>query len=90
VRRVRPPLRVGGYRAHFIGVLRNVAQGFETKRGRELGRQPDSSVHWSDRSDPGTSPSSVFDRAWARTGGDAAWRRYELLCIRFQENLPNP
>jgi DNA-directed RNA polymerase specialized sigma24 family protein len=95
--------RAGGFRALFFGVLRNVALRFEKKLGRDVGRQPDSSVRWSDLSDPGASPSSIFDRtwahtlireavarhaAWARTEDDAAWRRYELLRLRFQEGMP--
>jgi RNA polymerase sigma factor (sigma-70 family) len=97
------PTRVGGFRALFFGVLRNVAARCEQKLARDLRKQPDTSVKWEEMSDGGASPSTLFDRAWARTTmreaaarhaawarteGDAAWRRFEILRLRFQEGLP--
>jgi RNA polymerase sigma-70 factor (ECF subfamily) len=97
------PERSGGFRALFFGVVRNVALRCEQKLARDAGKQPDTSVKWERMPDPGASLSTVFDRAWARSvmrdaaaehaararrEGAAAWRRYEILRLRFQEDMP--
>jgi DNA-directed RNA polymerase specialized sigma24 family protein len=95
--------RNGGFRALLFGVMRNVALRSEKKLGKDLARAPESSVKWNGLSDAGPSPSSIFDQvfartlireavarhaAWARTEGDDASNRYELLRLRFEEGLP--
>jgi RNA polymerase sigma factor (sigma-70 family) len=97
------PARAGGFRALFFGVLRNVALRCEQKATRDLKKQPDTSVNWNAISDHGDTPSEVFDRAWAKAlmreaadrhaakakgEGDAAWRRHEILRMRFHDGLP--
>jgi DNA-directed RNA polymerase specialized sigma24 family protein len=95
--------RPGGFRALFYGVLRNVAARCEQKVSRAQGRPPVADVRLDALSGRGETPSEVFDRAWAqsviaeaierheawsRAEGDAAWRRFELLRLRFQESQP--
>jgi len=95
------PARSGGFRAFLYGVARNVALRRESRRPRET--VPDAAAPLDDVPDDHTSLSRVFDRAWARTilreaarlqeerartAGDEARRRVELLRLRFHEDLP--
>lgn len=96
------PDRAGGFRAYLYGVVRNVARRAEEKRARAE-RQPDSGLDLAEVEAREEPLSAVFDRAWAkailrqarrvhaeraRTRGDAAVRRVELLRLRFRESLP--
>ena len=93
--------RPGGFRAFLYGALRNVALRIERRRGRNQAHQTPGDVDL-EASDE-TSLSRVFDRSWAlallgeavrkhgeeaRSSGEAALRRVELLRLRFQENMP--
>jgi DNA-directed RNA polymerase specialized sigma24 family protein len=85
-----------GFRGFFHGVLRNIARRHEAARGVS---HPLSDNHPADD----TSLSRAFDKAWARsllkeaarvqaeaakTSGDRAVKRIELLRLRFQLGLP--
>jgi RNA polymerase sigma-70 factor (ECF subfamily) len=97
------PGRPGGFRAFFLGVVRNVARHVETCRGRSKERQPPNAFDPGDRAGDEESLAAAFDRAWAmallrravdlhreraRGRGEAARRRVELLRLRFREGLP--
>ena len=91
------------FRAFLLGVVRRVAQAFETRKARQLNRQSPATFHPDQLVADETSMSRAFDRAWAMsvirealelyrvratdTGGDCR-RRFELLRLRFREGLP--
>jgi RNA polymerase sigma-70 factor (ECF subfamily) len=92
----------GDFRGFLYGIVRNVARRFEERRAIRREQQPASDFFGGirDADDP---LSAVFDRAWARallteawetlalrarSSGDAAARRLELLRLRFQEEMP--
>jgi RNA polymerase sigma factor (sigma-70 family) len=94
------PSRAGGFRAFLYGVARNVALRHESRRRPAC---PDGAADLDALPDEHTSLSQVFDRAWAkallreaarlqeeraRTAGEGALRRVELLRLRFHDNLP--
>ena len=85
-----------GFRAFFLGVVRNIARRHEEKH-RPAAQLPE------DCPAADTSLSVAFDRAWARAllkeaarvqaetaagAGERAVKRVELLRLRFQERLP--
>jgi RNA polymerase sigma-70 factor (ECF subfamily) len=93
--------RGSGFRAFLYGVARNVARRREGRPPRE--QQPPAGAPLEDAPDDHTSLSRVFDRAWARavlreaarlqeeharSAGEGALRRVELLRLRFHDNLP--
>ena len=93
-RRTRP----GGFRAFLFGVVRNVARRFEAQRTRNLAS--DVPPDFPDESDP---TPLLLDREWAnailrdagivyreaaRATGPEAFRRYELLKLRFEDEMP--
>jgi RNA polymerase sigma factor (sigma-70 family) len=95
--------RPGGFRAFLYGVLRNIALRFESSRAQGRERVAPSAVDLASLEESDPTLSHVFDRAWAaallreagdrnaaraRTAGDAAMRRIELLRLRFQDDLP--
>ena len=92
----------GGFRAFLFGVVRLVALHFETRRAREHERRGDSTFRLEEVAADEDSLSRIFDRAWARgvmreaadrqmerarTEGELAMRRVELLRLRFQEGM---
>jgi RNA polymerase sigma-70 factor (ECF subfamily) len=95
--------RGGTFRAYLYGVVRNVALRVESRQAADRARQhPGSSDIDGVVSDESTL-SQVFDRAWAksimrqagqrheelaRAAGEEALRRFELLRLRFEEDLP--
>lgn len=98
------PDQKGGFRAFLFGVVRNVALRFERNAARKQGREqnPDSS-HLVNIPSGDDNLATVFDRAWATTimaqakdrmqqlamvKGAAFRRRYEILRLRFEEELP--
>ena len=97
------PGRGANFRAFLLGVVRRVAQAFETRKARQLRRQNPATFHPEQLIADDTSMSKAFDRAWAvsvirealevyrvraaATGGDCL-RRFELLRLRFHENIP--
>lgn len=97
------PGRGANFRAFLLGVVRRVAQAFETKKARQLRRQGPGTFHAEQLVADDTSMSRAFDRAWAlsvirealdlyqvraeNTGGDCR-RRFELLRLRFHEDMP--
>jgi RNA polymerase sigma factor (sigma-70 family) len=98
---VRLDVSRGAFRPFLYGVARVVALRRESRRPRE--QQPTTDVPLEALPDDEPSLSQVFDRAWAksvlreaarvmeeraRTVGEAAVRRVELLRLRFQEGLP--
>jgi RNA polymerase sigma-70 factor (ECF subfamily) len=96
------PDRRGGFRAFLYGIARIVALRHEEGRGR--GREAQASSSEIDAlPDDVERLSVVFDRAWAlgllrqaaalhaeraRSRGEDAVRRVELLRLRFEENRP--
>ncbi len=93
----------GGFRAFLYGVARNVALRVEAQRNRNREVAPPSGVNLDDLLEPDEDLARTFDRAWATTivqealssqelraskAGPAAASRFELLRLRFQENLP--
>jgi RNA polymerase sigma factor (sigma-70 family) len=95
--------RPGGFRPFLYGAVRNVALRVETRRARQLAREPMDFIDLQRL--PGTEDalSRVFDRAWAKAvmreaaerqadlaaqRGEAALRRVELLRLRFHEGMP--
>ena len=97
------PERPGGFRAFFYGVLRNVAARHEQRAGRQLDTAATTPSELDRAPGAVESASTLFDRAWARailkeaaarqeqrarTAGDSAWRRFQILRLRFQEGLP--
>ncbi len=97
------PGRGANFRAFLLGVVRRVAQAFETKMARQLRRQNPDTFHPEQLIADETSMSNAFDRAWAvsvirealelyqvgatATGGDCL-RRFELLRLRFHDGIP--
>src|SRR5262245_43072684 len=93
--------RTRSFRAFLRGVVRNVARRFEGQRqkpDRTPGDVPLEAIP-----DQETELGREFDRAWAqalvreagrlqetraRQAGQDAWRRVELLRLRFQDGLP--
>ena len=95
--------RPGGFRPFLYGAARNVALRVETRRGRQLAREPAEFLDLPSLPGRDEALSRVFDRAWAKSlmreaaerqrdraaeGGEAALRRVELLRLRFHEGLP--
>jgi RNA polymerase sigma-70 factor (ECF subfamily) len=93
----------GGFRAFLFGVARNVALRFERRRGAAREGPADDPAWLDQLPRDETSASRLFDRAWAeavlrqaaelqeeraRTVGDDALRRVELLRLRFREDRP--
>lgn len=97
------PARGPSFRAFLSGVARNVALRAERAGARRRAR-PGAQAFDGDRMPADEEAlSTVFDRAWAqavvrqagtlqveraRTKGDGALRRVELLRLRFEEGLP--
>lgn len=95
--------RDGGFRAFLYGVVRRVAQAFETRRVREWKHRNPKTFHPDQIEIDEASLSKVFDRSWAKAvirkagelhearalaqGADSV-RRVELLRLRFLEGLP--
>ncbi len=94
------PIGEGGFRGFLYGICRNVAREMEAARKRH----PADAVGVLDvQPSDDDRLSAVFDRAFARQvmkevrnrynefalqNGPAAQRRFELLTLRFEENLP--
>jgi RNA polymerase sigma-70 factor (ECF subfamily) len=93
--------RPGGFRAFLYGVARNLARRREQRRPREQPAPVDHSLEQIAQDE--SSLSHAFDRAWARailreaarvqedharTRGEQALRRVELLRLRFHDGLP--
>lgn len=89
-----------GFRAYLYGVCRNVAREFEARRDRD---QQESDHSLEELAARETRLSTAFDRAFARQvmkeardefhrrsteGDETAQRRFELLALRFEQNLP--
>lgn len=94
------PAAEGGFHGFLYGICRNVAREFESERIRRPAAG-DSVLR--DVPDREPRLSAIFDRAFARTlmrdarslfrerslaGGAEAARRFEILGLRFEENLP--
>jgi RNA polymerase sigma-70 factor (ECF subfamily) len=92
----------GDFRAFLFVAVRNVALRLERARARQR-EQPPGTLNLEDIADDDPGPASAFERAWAaalfreagrlqkeraRTAGEAALRRVDLLRLRFQERLP--
>jgi len=92
-----------GFRAFLYGAVRNVALRIERRGGRLKERQTPGERGLDAVAVDDASLSRVFDRSWvlallgeavrrhaeeAKSRGEAAARRVELLRLRFQENLP--
>src|SRR5262245_28243817 len=95
--------RPGGFRAFLYGAVRNVALRAETRRARQLAREPVDVLDLPGIAGNEEALSPVFDRAWAKAAergaaerqamlaaerGEAAQRRVELLRLRFHEGMP--
>jgi RNA polymerase sigma-70 factor (ECF subfamily) len=95
--------RAGGFRAFLYGVVRNIALRVESRRAKKKEFQPSSPSHLDGMERDEETLSRIFDRAWvtsilreaaalqaeeARTSGEEAGRRVELLHLRFHERLP--
>ena len=91
----------GGFRSFLYGIVRNIARRFETRNKRGKIVQAGEFLDKIDADE--TSLSRVFDRAWAvaiiqqaaerqallaKTSGEDAVRRIELLKLRFRKGLP--
>jgi RNA polymerase sigma-70 factor (ECF subfamily) len=91
-----------GFRPFLYGVARNVALRVETERGRRREQQPPSDAGLEGIPAADESLSRTFDRAWAKAllreaaralerrarADGAAYRRVELLRLRFHDGLP--
>lgn len=90
----------GGFRGFLLGVCRNVAREFEKDRGRRAGQGGEFLEELPAQE---SRLSQVFDREFARQvmrearsrfkdqsleGGSESSQRFELLTLRFEENLP--
>ncbi|HVS37754.1 MAG TPA: sigma-70 family RNA polymerase sigma factor [Gemmataceae bacterium] len=90
------------FRPFLYGVVRHVALRVERQRARRP-EQAANGRAFDDVPDPEESLSRIFDRAWARallreaaqlmeakarSAGEAAQRRVELLRLRFHDGLP--
>jgi RNA polymerase sigma-70 factor (ECF subfamily) len=97
------PTRAGGFRAFLYGVARNVARRAEERNGRRAERRAPSDFDLDAHEGPADTPSRAFDREWARSvlreaaarqaararsDGERALRRLDLLRLRFQEGVP--
>ncbi len=95
--------RDGGFRAFLYGVARNVARRVEGRKARRKEVQAASARDLDRVETDDLTLSRAFDRAWAlallqealrvqsrraKSAGEAALRRIELLRLRFQEDLP--
>jgi RNA polymerase sigma factor (sigma-70 family) len=95
--------RPGGFRPFLYGAVRNVALRVETRRARQLAREPIDFIDLQRVPGREDALSRVFDRAWAKAlmreaaerqavlaaqRGEAALRRLELLRLRFHEGMP--
>jgi len=95
--------RLGSFRAFLVGVVRNVALRYETRRLPVMEVQAESGFEPEDPKAEEERLSRVFDRAWAeavvreagvrqderaRILGAEARRRVELLRLRFHDGLP--
>jgi RNA polymerase sigma-70 factor (ECF subfamily) len=92
-----------GFRPFLYGVVRNIALRVETGRARRREHAPAADAPLEAVPDDEASQSRLFDRAWARAllreaaarmeqqareAGEGAWRRVELLRLRFHDGLP--
>jgi RNA polymerase sigma factor (sigma-70 family) len=92
--------RGAGFRAYLFGAVRNVALRAEETRVRKIDAPRTDSFEADGMAASDETSSRAFDRAWAsalvreaaekqkeaaRSGGDAALRRVELLRLVFQE-----
>jgi RNA polymerase sigma-70 factor (ECF subfamily) len=95
--------RSGTFRAYLYGVVRNVALRIESRRAAELARQHAGPSEIDGVVSDESTLSQVFDRAWAKSimrqagqrheelacaAGEEALRRFELLRLRFEDELP--
>lgn len=93
----------GAFRAFLYGVIRNVALKVEGRGLRPTRAPVPSTLELEEVAESKASLARAFDRAWARsimkramhlqterarTTGDEAVRRVELLRLRFQEEMP--
>ncbi len=91
------------FRTYLYGVVRNIARRAEQNRGRHPEKQPTTESHFDKIESSEESLGRVFDRAWAlqilketaetqtekaRSAGQDAIRRVELLRMRFEKELP--
>ncbi|MBN2492326.1 MAG: sigma-70 family RNA polymerase sigma factor [Planctomycetes bacterium] len=96
-------IRLGSFRRFLHGVVRNVALRFEDQQARAREGQAEDGYDFDAIARREETLSKLFDRAWARTVldeavavqvdrakslGEAALRRVELLHLRFHEGLP--
>ncbi|HEV8114280.1 MAG TPA: sigma-70 family RNA polymerase sigma factor [Planctomycetota bacterium] len=92
--------RGAGFRAYLFGAVRNVALRAEEARAKKIDEPRTASFEADGMAADGETSSRAFDRAWAaaivreaaekqkekaRTEGEAALRRVELLRLVFQE-----
>jgi RNA polymerase sigma factor (sigma-70 family) len=97
------PDKSGTFRAYLYGVVRNVALRIESRQAAERARQHAGASDVDGVVSDESTLSQVFDRAWAksimrqagerheelaRAAGESAERRFELLRLRFEEELP--
>jgi RNA polymerase sigma-70 factor (ECF subfamily) len=95
--------RSGTFRAYLYGVVRNVALRIESRQATELASQHSFPSDLDGVVSDESTLSQVFDRAWAksimrqagqrheelaRAAGEEALQRFELLRLRFEEDLP--
>jgi RNA polymerase sigma-70 factor (ECF subfamily) len=91
------------FRAYLYGVVRNVARRMESRHAAELAKRRGDPDDFDGVVSDESTLSHVFDRAWAksimrqagkrheelaRLAGEKALRRFELLRLRFEEELP--
>ena len=87
----------------LFGIVRNVALMAEKKNRKLRGTERSGELYEDGLQDNAESPDEVFDRAWARSlvrealarqsdrarnDGEEAVRRFEILRLRFQDNMP--
>jgi RNA polymerase sigma-70 factor (ECF subfamily) len=97
------PVQASGFRSFLYGVVRNVALRIEARLARQRRSEPPEGFDPESLAADEPSLSQVFDRAWAtsllreagrlqaeqaKSRGQDAFRRVELLRLRFQEGLP--
>lgn len=93
----------GGFRKFLFGVVRNVALMAEKKNRKLRGTERSGDLHEEGLQDTAEMPDQAFDRAWARSlvrealarqadraaaSGQESVRRFEILRLRFQNNMP--
>jgi RNA polymerase sigma-70 factor (ECF subfamily) len=97
------PERTQGFGAFLLGTVRNIAANVERDRRRRQRHVQADSFHPERIECDETHLSKVFDRAWAsaimhqagavqrsdaQSKGEEAFRRIEILKLRFQDDLP--